>query len=274
MRKYKLTAVLIALLLIVVGCSKKDEAKVESNAGAEVLKLNVAASPSPHAVILESIVDDLAAEGIELTITEFTDYVMPNTVVFQGEIEANYFQHGPYLDDFNDKNDTDLVSVGTVHIEPIAAYSNVLKNIDELSDGAAIAIPNDPTNGARALLLLDANGIIKLEDNTNPVASVKEIIENPKNLEIVEAEAAQLPALLPDVELAVINGNYAIGAGLNPVEDSLLIEGEDSFYTNIIAVKPENAEDPRIKKLIEVIQSDSVKDFIAEEFKGAVIPAF
>ncbi len=283
MKKFKIIAILSAFLILLVGCGKKEEAVKEPAApvengqeapATELVDLKVAASPSPHAEILEVVKEDLAAEGVNLIIQEFTDYVLPNLATASGEVDANYFQHGPYLENFSEENNLDLVSFGTVHVEPIAAYSNKLKSIDELPEGGKVIIPNDPTNGGRALLLLDNNGIIKLKDNTNVLATEQDIEENPKNLEFLTGEAAQLPALLQDVDLAVINGNYAIGAGLNPLKDSLLIEGEESFYTNILVTTPEKVEDESIQKLLKAVQSDKVKDFIIEKYDGAVIPAF
>ena len=236
--------------------------------------LKVGATPVPHAEILEFIKDDLAAEGIELDIVEFTDYVTPNLALDDGSIDANYFQHIPYLNQFNSDRDLNLKSVIKVHIEPIALYSEEYTNLEEIPEGASIAVPNDPSNEGRALLLLHNKGIITLDDPTNLSATPIDIIENPKNLKIEELEAAQLPRVLPDVAAAVINTNYALEADLNPLEDALIIEGSDSPYVNVVAVKAENVDSEKIKILRRVINSKKVKEFIIEEYEGAVVPAF
>jgi D-methionine transport system substrate-binding protein len=236
--------------------------------------LKVGATPVPHAEILEFIKDDLAAEGIELDIVEFTDYVTPNLALDDGSIDANYFQHIPYLNQFNSDRDLNLKSVIKVHIEPIALYSEEYTNLEEIPEGASIAVPNDPSNEGRALLLLHNKGIITLDDPTNLSATPIDIIENPKNLKFEELEAAQLPRVLPDVAAAVINTNYSLEADLNPLEDALIIEGSDSPYVNVVAVKAENVDSEKIKILRKVINSKKVKEFIIEEYEGAVVPAF
>ena len=236
--------------------------------------LKVGATPVPHAEILEFIKDDLAAEGIELDIVEFTDYVTPNLALDDGSIDANYFQHIPYLNQFNSDRDLNLKSVIKVHIEPIALYSEEYTNLEEIPEGASIAVPNDPSNEGRALLLLHNKGIITLDDPTNLSATPIDIIENPKNLKFEELEAAQLPRVLPDVAAAVINTNYSLEADLNPLEDALIIEGSDSPYVNVVAVKAENVDSEKIKILRRVINSKKVKEFIIEEYEGAVVPAF
>ncbi len=236
--------------------------------------LKVGATPVPHAEILEFIKDDLAAEGIELDIVEFTDYVTPNLALNDGSIDANYFQHVPYLDQFNSDRGFDLKAVIKVHVEPIALYSDKYESLEEIPAGSSIAVPNDPSNEGRALLLLHNNGVITLDDPTNLSATPIDIIENPKNLKFEELEAAQLPRVLPDVAAAVINTNYALEADLNPLEDALVIEGSDSPYVNVVAVKAENEDSEKIKVLAEIINSKKVEEFILEEYEGAVIPAF
>lgn len=194
--------------------------------GASVVQaetLSIAATPVPHAELLEFVKPQLAKEGVELDIKVFTDYVQPNVQVSDGHLDANFFQHKPYLDSFNKEHRTNLVSVGLVHVEPFGAYSSKIKRIDELKNGAQIALPNDPSNGARALLLLQSEGLIKLKDPSNILATARDIVENPKNLKFRELEAATLPRVLPDVDLALINTNYALEAGLNPSEDALFI---------------------------------------------------
>ncbi|KGF30089.1 MULTISPECIES: MetQ/NlpA family ABC transporter substrate-binding protein [Oligella] len=237
-------------------------------------KLSVAATPVPHAEILEHIKPALKDEGVDLDIAVFTDYVQPNQQVADGQIDANFFQHKPYLDSFNKERGTDLVSVALVHVEPFGAYSKKTDKIDDLKEGARVAIPNDPSNGARALLLLEKNGLIKLKDSDNLLATARDISENPKKLKFTELEAATLARVLDDVDLALINTNYAIEAGLNPLEDALIIEGSESPYANLVAVKAGNEKDPRVEKLIKALNSEDVKKFIEEEYKGAVVPAF
>ncbi|NLP32153.1 MAG: ABC transporter substrate-binding protein [Oligella ureolytica] len=237
-------------------------------------KLSIAATPVPHAEILEHVQPTLKEAGVDLDIKVFTDYVQPNQQVADGHIDVNFFQHKPYLDSFNSERGTDLVSIALVHVEPFGAYSSKIDSIEDLKEGARVAIPNDPSNGARALLLLEQHGIIKLEDPTNLLATARDVAENPKNLKFTELEAATLARVLPDVDLALINTNYALEAGLNPLEDALLIEGAESPYANIVVVKAGNEKDPRIEKLVDTLNSDDVKKFITEKYQGAVVPAF
>ncbi len=237
-------------------------------------KLSIAATPVPHAEILEHIKPALKEAGVDLDIKVFTDYVQPNQQVADGQIDANFFQHKPYLDSFNKERGTDLVSVGLVHVEPFGAYSKKIDNIENLKEGARVAIPNDPSNGARALLLLEKNGLIKLKDPENLLATSRDVSENPKQLKFTELEAATLARVLDDVDLALINTNYAIEAGLNPLEDALIIEGSESPYANLVAVKAGNEKDERVEKLLKALQSEDVKKFIADKYKGAVVPAF
>ena len=241
---------------------------------AETVKLSVAASPTPHAEILKQCVDILKEQGIELVVNEYSDYVVPNTAVEDGDEDANYFQHVPYLDNFNAERGTHLVSVAGVHIEPMGLYAGNSASLDAIPDGGKVAVPNDPTNEGRALLLLEAQGIIKLTDSSNLAATPKDIAENPKNLEFVELEAANVPANLDEVDIAAINSNYALGAGLNPVEDALAIEASDSPYVNILVVKEGNENNEAVQALVKALQSDTVKDYINNTFGGAVVPAF
>lgn len=241
---------------------------------AQANSLSVAATPVPHAEILEFIQGDLKDQGLALDIKVFTDYVQPNQQVAEGHIDANFFQHKPYLDTFNKEHGTNLVSLGVVHVEPFGAYSQKLENIDDLSEGALVAIPNDPSNGARALLLLQQQGLIQLKDPTDVLATSRDISENPKKLKFRELEAAALPRILPDVDIALINTNYALEAGLNPLEDALFIEGVESPYANLIAVTVDNQEDERVRALMQAIQSDSVREFITEKYEGAIVPVF
>lgn len=261
-----LTLVVFALSSVLVGCAKKEAADTQT--------LKIGASPVPHAELLELIKDDLKAEGIELEIVEFTDYVTPNLALNDGDIDVNFFQHVPYMNSFATEHNLKLVSAGTVHVEPLGLYSKSITSLDALKDGAKIAIPNDATNEGRSLLLLHANGIIQLEDPTNLESTPENIIENPKNLVFEPIDAAQLPRTLEDVDASVINTNYALEAGLNPLEDALLLEGADSPYANILTVLESNKDDARVKTLLKVLQSDKVKNFITEKYKGAVVPVF
>ena len=236
--------------------------------------LSVAATPVPHAELLEFVKPDLAAQGIDLDIKVFTDYVQPNLQVADKHIDANFFQHKPYLDSFNKEHGTKLVSVGMVHVEPFGAYSTKIKSIDELKDGAKVALPNDPSNGARALLLLQAQGLIKLKDPSNILATARDVIENPKHLEFHELEAATLPRVLPDVDIALINTNYALEAGLNPTKDALFIEGSESPYANIVVTTEDRKDDPAIRKLVDALHTDKVRQYIIDHYKGAIVPAF
>lgn len=260
----KKTIVLLAVLTIVfVGTVQAQDEK-----------LSIGATPVPHSEILNFIKDDLAKEGIKLKIVEFTDYVTPNIALNDGSIDANFFQHVPYLKQFNEDRGLNLVSAIKVHVEPIGLYSNKYKSLDEIPEGASIAIPNDPSNEGRALILLHNNGVITLDDPANLNATPMDIAKNPKNLKFKELEAAQLPRVLPDVAAAVINTNYALEADLNPLEDAIIMEGSDSPYVNVIAVQKGDENSEKIKTLKKVIQSKKVKDFILNEYKGAVVPAF
>jgi len=243
-------------------------------AAAHAEKLSVAATPVPHAELLEYVKPALAKQGVELDVKVFTDYVQPNLQVAQKQLDVNFFQHKPYLDEFNANRGTELVQVGQVHVEPFGAYSRKVKSVDALPEGATVAIPNDPSNGGRALLLLANHGLIKLKDPENILATARDVAENPKKLKFRELEAATLPRVLDQVDLALINTNYALEAGLNPTQDALFIEGSDSPYANILVTRKDNAENESVKKLVNVLQSDDVRKFIEEKYKGAIVPAF
>jgi D-methionine transport system substrate-binding protein len=236
--------------------------------------LKVGATPVPHAEILEFVKDDLAEEGVELEIVEFTDYVTPNLALSDGSIDANYFQHVPYLNQFSTDRGLDLVPVTKVHIEPIGLYSDKYTDVDQLPEGSKIAVPNDPSNEGRALILLHNNGIITLEDPSDLNATPLDIVENPKNIKFEELEAAQLPRVLPDVAGAVINTNYALEADLNPVDDALVLESSESPYVNILVVRAGDEDNENIQKLVEALNTTKVKEFILEEYEGAIVPAF
>ncbi|HCN64669.1 MAG TPA: ABC transporter substrate-binding protein [Pseudomonas sp.] len=236
--------------------------------------LSVAATPVPHAEILEFVKPALAKEGVNLKVKVFTDYVQPNVQVAEKRLDANFFQHQPYLDEFNKSKGTDLVSVAAVHLEPLGAYSSKYKKLDELKDGATVVIPNDATNGGRALLLLDKAGLIKLKDSKNILSTPKDIVENKKNLKFRELEAATIPRVLTQVDLALINTNYALEAKLNPEKDALVIEGSDSPYVNILVARPDDKDSEDMKKLVAALHTPEVKAFILEKYKGAILPAF
>lgn len=266
----KIIALSLAAVLVLAtfsGCAKETKEQII-----------VGATPVPHAEILAVVQEELAAQGYELVIQEFTDYVQPNLTLENSEIDANFFQHQPYLDDFNKENETNLVAVASIHYEPLGLYPGKTKTIADIQDGATIAVPNDTTNEARALLLLESVGLITIDPNAGLLATVNDITANPKNLKIQELEAAQIARVLADVDLAVINGNYAIEAGLNAATDAVAKEEKDSLaattFANILVVKAgdENRED--IKALIAALQSDKVKQFIEETYKGAVVPSF
>ena len=256
------------------------EAEAEEAAPAETVTIRVAASPTPHAEILAVAKEILAAQGIDLEIIEYTDYVQPNLVVDSGEVDANYFQHTPYLNTFNDEYGTDIVSAGLIHYEPFGIYAGKTASLDELQEGAQIIIPNDGSNETRALLLLQQEGLITLADGVDASsnATKQDIVDNPLNLDIVEMEAAQLPLSLQDVDLGVINGNYALDAGLNAGTDALAIEDASGdaaqTYANLIGVKAGNENSDAIVALIAALQSDEVRTFIEETYEGAVVPIF
>lgn len=268
---------LVMMLLVFSGCGANTNQSADSSSSSgsgEKTVLKVGATPVPHEEILEQVKDDLAKEGIDLQITEFNDYVQPNMALNDKELDANFFQHEPYLENFNAEHGMELVNAGGIHIEPMGLYSHKIKNLDEIKDGAQIAIPNDPTNGGRALLLLQQANLIKLKDGIGVKATVQDIVDNPKNIKIQEIEAAQLPRSLDDVDAAVINTNFAVQADLVPTKDALVIEDSSSPYVNIIAVRKGDENRPEIKKLVAALQSEKIKNFIEEKYKGAIVPAF
>jgi D-methionine transport system substrate-binding protein len=236
--------------------------------------LTVAATPVPHAEILEFVKPALAKEGVDLKVKVFTDYIQPNVQVAEKRLDANFFQHQPYLDEFNKAKGTNLVAVTGVHLEPLGAYSSKLKDLKDLPSGANVVIPNDATNGGRALLLLAKAGVITLKDPSNILSTVKDIAQNPKDLKIRELEAATIPRVLTQVDLALINTNYALEAKLDPSKDALVIEGNDSPYVNILVSRADNKDSDAMQKLAAALHSPEVKKFITEKYKGAVLPAF
>ncbi|WP_434767273.1 MetQ/NlpA family ABC transporter substrate-binding protein [Pseudomonas triticicola] len=236
--------------------------------------LTVAATPVPHAEILEFVKPALAKEGVDLKVKVFTDYIQPNVQVAEKRLDANFFQHQPYLDEFNKAKGTSLVAVTGVHLEPLGAYSSKLKDLKDLPGGANVVIPNDATNGGRALLLLAKAGVITLKDPSNILSTIKDISQNPKDLKFRELEAATIPRVLTQVDLALINTNYALEAKLDPSKDALVIEGNDSPYVNILVSRADNKDSDAMKKLAAALHSPEVKQFITEKYKGAVLPAF
>ena len=277
MKKF-LALALAAVLAVGVAACSSGETTTETTETKETVKIKVGATPAPHAEILEAVKETLAADGIELEIVEFNDYVIPNTATESGELDANYFQHQPYLTDFNAQNGTHLVSVASVHYEPFGIYGGKTKSLEELADGATIAVPNDGTNEARALMLLQAQGLITLKADAGFTATVLDIESNPKNLDIKELEAAQLPRTLQDVDLAVINGNYAIEAGLNAGKDALAVEDANSeaaqTYANILVVKEGNENNEAVQALAKALLSEAAKEFMNATYEGAVLPMF
>ncbi|QFQ88037.1 MetQ/NlpA family lipoprotein [Paracoccus kondratievae] len=239
---------------------------------AEEIKVGV--SPGEHGEIMEEVAKIAEAKGLTIDIIEFTDYVVPNQALADGDLQANSFQHQPYLDNQIKDRGFDLVAIGKTITTPMGAYSEKLKSLDELAEGAQVAIPNDPTNGGRALLLLQDKGVIKLADGTGLTPSPLDVTENPKNLKFMELDAAQLPRALADVDIAIINTNYALDAGLNPNEDAIAMEKADSPYANIIVVRKGDEEAPWAKQLVEAYHDPAVKKFIEERYQGAVIPAW
>lgn len=284
----KLLALTLALVLCLGlaacggGTSTDTSSDADTNgdatANGETITLTVGATPNPHAEILAQVKDDLAAEGIDLVVKEYSDYVVPNTAVEEGDLDANYFQHTPYMEKFNEENGTHLVSVGKIHYEPMGIYPGLTKTLEELPDGATIAVPNDATNEARALQLLAAQGLIELKEDAGLNATPNDITSNPKNLQFKELEAAMLPQTASEVDLSVINSNFAMEGGMNPATDSLASEDADSeaaqTFANIIAVKEGHENDPAIQALVKALQSDKVKEYIEKTYSGAVVAVF
>ena len=284
MKKYLALVLACVLCLgLLAGCGSKPAENTEKPAESseapqtgETVTIKVGASPAPHAAILEVAKEILAKEGINLEIVEFNDYIIPNTSVEEGDLDANYFQHITYMNNFNEEHKTHLVSVAEIHYEPFAIYPGKAATLADIKDGAKIAVPNDGTNEARALMLLEAQGLIKLKEGVGLAATKQDIAENPRNLDIVEMEAQLLPAALADVDVAVINGNYALGAGLTS-EQALAFEDASASaatYVNVLAVKEGNEKNEAILALVKALQSQEVKDFMTKTYGSAVVPAF
>lgn len=254
----------------------EEEKETEAVSG-DLEKIVVGASPAPHAEILREANKILEQKGYELEILEYVDYIQPNLALESGDLDANYFQHLPYLESFNEENGTKLVSAAAIHYEPFGIYAGKAASLEELADGATVAVPNDTSNEARALLLLEAQGLIKLKEGADLTVTKNDIVENPKNLNLYEVEAAQIPRVVEDVDIAVINGNYAIDAGFK-VSEALAVEDSESIaattYGNVIAVREGEEQDEKITALVEALESDEVKAYIESTYEGAVVPLF
>ena len=285
LKRLFLGIILLVLMLALAACGtaapngSQDQSN-QSNAGQakdtnEPVTLKVGATAVPHAEILEDVVKPaLEKEGIQLEVVVYEDYVQPNLNLQDKEIDANYFQHIPYLEKMSSEKNLNLVPLVGVHIEPMGIYSKKIKSLDELKEGATVTIPDDPTNGGRALFLLQKAGLLKLKENAGIEATVNDIAENPKKLNIKTLEAAMLPRTLEDADIAVINTNYALQADLVPTEDALAIEESDSPYVNVLVVRKEDKDNENLRKLAKALTSDEVKAYIEEKYKGSVVPAF
>lgn len=273
LKRRNIVSIAIILSLVIgsaalTGCGGKD---------GDDKTIKVGASPAPHAEILKEVESELEKDGYKFEVVEFQDYVQPNKALDAGDIDANYFQHKPYMDEFNAKQETELVSIGAIHYEPLGLYQGEKKSIDELAEGDKIAVPNDTTNEARALLLLESEGLIKLKKDAGLTATKQDVVENPKKLEIVELEAAIIPRSMSSVAMGVINGNYALSAGIKE-ETAITFESSDSAaaktYANIIAVKKGNEDSEKSKALLKAMTSDKIKKFIEKKYGKAVVPVF
>lgn len=281
--KHLMHGLLAVVLLVLSACGASTPGASQSGstpaatAGADgTTTLRVGVSPVPHGEILTFVKENLAQEaGLNLELVEFSDYVQPNTALGEGQLDANFFQHVPYMQEFVKQQGVELVAVANIHIEPLGIYSNTINSVAEVGEQAVVAIPNDSTNGGRALQLLAAQGLLTLKEGVGAAATTRDIVENPKQLQITELEAAQLPRALDDTSLAVINMNYALEAQLKPSEDALALEaGQNNPYANVLAVRAGRENDPAIQKLAQLLTSPEVKQFIEERYQGAVLPAF
>jgi D-methionine transport system substrate-binding protein len=275
MRKKWIAVWLAAVMaMMALAACAEDQPEPQPPETPEVVALTIGATAKPHAEILEVIKPIVAEQGIDLTVQTFTDYVLLNPALNEGQIDANFFQHIPYLDDYNTNNAAELQWVAKVHNEPMGVYSSTLSSLDEIADGAVVGIPNDTTNGGRALMVLEAAGLIALREGAGITAVSSDIADNPRNLKITMMDAAMLPRALEDTAICVINSNYAIEAGLNPVNDALFMEPKDSPFANVLVVKADNAEDENIAVIVNALQSQAVYDFLTETYEGSCVPAF
>lgn len=268
MKKIFTIGTIILSILGLTACGAKGEIAENPNT------ITVGATAVPHAEILNEVVDNLEEQGITLVVKEFSDYSLLNRSLQEGQLDANFFQHTSYLNEDMKNSGAKLTSVGTIHTEPMGIYSKKITSLDEIEDGAKVSIPNDASNGSRALLLLAENGLITLKEGTGEGATVLDIVENPKNIEIMELDAAALPRTLDEVSISVINTNYALSGGLNPMEDAIAIEGSDSPYANILVVREGDENREEIKALYEALTTEEIKTFIQEKYAGAIVPAF
>ena len=264
-------AALMAVAFLAAGCGSDSQTTASSDKNVTV---TVGATPVPHAEILNEIKPLLAKEGVDLKVVEFTDYVKPFMALYDIELDAIFFQQTPYLDKFNSEHGTKLKAIAKIHVEPMGIYSRKIKDLKDLADGAKVAIPNDPTNGGRALLILQSAGLITLKDGGNITSTVQDVVKNDKNLQFVELEAAQIPRSIDDVDIALINTNFAMEAGLNPLKDALFLEPKDSPYANVLVVRDGDENRPEIQKLVKALQSPEVKKFIEDKYQGAILPSF
>ena len=267
---------LFAGVLITTTCLFAAGCGSSSNSGAsgDKKEIKMGVTAGPHAEVMEEVAKEAAKQGITIKVVEFNDYVQPNKALAEGDLDMNSMQHQPYMDNVVKKQGLKITSIGKTIILPMAVYSHKFKDIKDVTDGAKVTIPNDPTNGARALLLLQQAGLIKLKNGNSVDASVTDITENPKNLQFVELDAAQIPRSLDDTDLACVNTNYAIPAGLNPQKDSILVESKDSPYANVMAVRQGDENNETYKKVLAIYQSEPIKKFIEEHFQGTILPAF
>lgn len=269
-KKLFAAALIATTCLFAAGCGSSSN----SSASSDKKEIKMGVTAGPHAEVMEEVAKEAAKQGITIKVVEFNDYVQPNKALAEGDLDMNSMQHQPYMDNVVKKQGLKITSIGKTIILPMALYSHKYKDLKDIADGAKVTIPNDPTNGARALLLLQQAGLIKLKNGNSVDASVTDITENPKNLQFVELDAAQIPRSLDDTDLACVNTNYAIPAGLNPQKDSLLVESKDSPYANVMAVRQGDENNETYKKVLEIYQSEPVKKFIEEHFQGTVLPAF
>ena len=271
----KLKKILSTLAALAVTAAFFTGCGGDNAASKEEKNIKVGATPVPHAELLEQVKPVLKEEGVNLEIVEFSDYVQPNVALNDKELDANFFQHEPYLNDFiKEHKEMKLKNAGGIHIEPMGIYSKKIKDLKDLANGASISIPNDPTNGGRALMLLEKAGLLKLKEGVKETATVQDVADNPKNLKFEEVEAAQVPRTLEDVDAAVINTNYAMQINLVPTKDALFMEDKTSPYVNIVAVRDGDENRPEIQSLLKALKSDKIKQFIEEKYKGAIVPAF
>ena len=274
MKKRILLSLILATLLVVTACGNNGGQQTVGGSEGTTEKVVIGVSPTPHGEIIEALEEDFKAAGIEIEAVNFDDYVQPNLALDDGDLDMNYFQHTPYLNNFNKEHNLNLVVIGQVHVEPLALYSDKYDSIEELPEGAEILIPDDSTNGARALLLLESEGLIELKDPTDLSATEVDIISNPKNLKFTALDAANIGRTYTDVDGGIINANFAIDVGLNPTKDSILIEGEQTPYPNVVVVKAEDKDNETYLKVVEILNSDKAREFIETEYEGTIKPVF